>query len=58
MNEVAQVAHKRQPYLPETTHAGGFAAGDVHSNSVKRVSSAVGEGSMAVHFVHEYLKDL
>ncbi|MEO8416236.1 MAG: FAD-dependent oxidoreductase [Ginsengibacter sp.] len=49
---------KRQPYLLETTRPGVFAAGDVRSNSVKRVSSAVGEGSMAVQFVHEYLKDL
>ena len=48
----------RQPYLLETTRPGVFAAGDVRSNSVKRVSSAVGEGSMAVQFVHEYLKDL
>ena len=36
---------------------GVFAAGDVRSGSVKRVASAVGEGSMAVQFVHEYLKD-
>jgi thioredoxin reductase (NADPH) len=50
--------HNRQPYLLETTRPGVFAAGDVRSNSVKRVSSAVGEGSMAVQFVHEYLKDL
>jgi thioredoxin reductase (NADPH) len=49
---------KRQPYLLETTHPGIFAVGDVRSNSVKRVSSAVGEGSMAVQFVHEYLKEL
>jgi thioredoxin reductase (NADPH) len=48
---------KRQPYLLETTRPGIFAAGDVRSNSVKRVASAVGEGSMAVQFVHEYLKD-
>jgi thioredoxin reductase (NADPH) len=47
----------RQPYLLETTRAGIFAAGDVRSNSVKRVASAVGEGSMAVQFVHEYLKN-
>jgi thioredoxin reductase (NADPH) len=32
-----------------------FVAGDVRSESMKRVASAVGEGSMAVHFVHEYL---
>ncbi len=34
---------------------GVFVAGDVRSESMKRVASAVGEGSMAVHFVHEYL---
>ena len=48
----------RQPYLLETTRPGVFAAGDDHSDSVKRVSSSVGEGSMAVQFVHEYLKEL
>ncbi len=48
----------RQPFLLETTRPGIFAAGDVRSHSVKRVSSAVGEGSMAVQFVHEYLKEL
>jgi len=37
---------------------GVFAAGDVRSGSVKRVASAVGEGSMAVQFVHEYLKTM
>ena len=35
-----------------------FAAGDVRSGSVKRVASAVGEGAMAVQFVHEYLKEV
>ena len=53
----AKWKEKRQPYLLETTRPGIFAAGDVRSNSVKRVASAVGEGSMAVQFVHEYLKD-
>ncbi|MBP3954809.1 FAD-dependent oxidoreductase [Gemmata sp. G18] len=47
---------KRQPFLLETTHTGVFAAGDVRSGSVKRVASAVGEGSMAVQFVHEYMR--
>jgi thioredoxin reductase (NADPH) len=46
----------RPPLLLETTRPGVFAAGDVRSGSVKRVASAVGEGSMAVQFVHEYLK--
>jgi thioredoxin reductase (NADPH) len=45
----------RNPYLLETTMPGLFVAGDVRSQSMKRVASAVGEGSMAVSFVHEYL---
>ena len=48
----------RPPFLLETSRAGVFAAGDVRSGSVKRVASAVGEGSMAVQFVHEYLKEM
>ena len=47
----------RSPFLLETSWAGVFAAGDVRLGSVKRVASAVGEGSMAVKFVHEYLAD-
>ena len=42
----------------ETSMPGVFAAGDVRSGSVKRVASAVGEGAMAVQFVHEYLKEM
>jgi thioredoxin reductase (NADPH) len=49
---------KRQPFLLETSRRGVFAAGDVRSGSVKRVASAVGEGAMAVQFVHEYLKTM
>jgi len=49
---------KRTPFLLETSHPGVFAAGDVRSGSVKRVASAVGEGAMAVQFVHEYLKQM
>jgi thioredoxin reductase (NADPH) len=49
---------KRPPFFLETTRPGVFAAGDVRSGSVKRVASAVGEGAMAVQFVHEHLKDL
>ena len=49
---------RRQPFLLETSHPGVFAAGDVRSGSIKRVASAVGEGAMAVQFVHEYLKDM
>jgi thioredoxin reductase (NADPH) len=48
----------RQPFLLETSRAGVFAAGDVRSGSVKRVASAVGEGAMAVQFVHERLKHM
>jgi thioredoxin reductase (NADPH) len=47
---------RRPPFLLETSYPGVFAAGDVRSSSVKRVASAVGEGAMAVQFVHEYLK--
>jgi thioredoxin reductase (NADPH) len=49
---------RRQPFLLETSRAGVFAAGDVRSESVKRVASAVGEGAMAVQFVHAYLKQM
>ncbi|MGE5609532.1 MAG: NAD(P)/FAD-dependent oxidoreductase, partial [Bacillota bacterium] len=48
----------RQPFLLETSRPGVFAAGDVRLGSVKRVASAVGEGAMAVQFIHEYLKEL
>jgi thioredoxin reductase (NADPH) len=48
----------RQPFLLETSRPGVFAAGDVRLDSVKRVASAVGEGSMTVKFVSEHLKDL
>ena len=47
----------REPYLLETSMPGVFAAGDVRSGSIKRVASAVGEGSMAVRLVHQYLAD-
>jgi thioredoxin reductase (NADPH) len=46
---------KREPFLLETTVPGVFVAGDVRARSVKRVASAVGEGSMAVSLIHEYL---
>jgi thioredoxin reductase (NADPH) len=49
---------RRQPFLLETSRPGVFAAGDVRSGSIKRVASAVGEGAMAVQFVHEYLKEM
>ncbi|MDJ0843096.1 FAD-dependent oxidoreductase [Crocosphaera sp.] len=46
---------RRPPFLFETSIPGVFAIGDVRSQSVKRVASAVGEGSIAVQFVHQYL---
>jgi thioredoxin reductase (NADPH) len=48
---------KREPFLLETSQPGVFAAGDVRLGSAKRVASAVGEGSMAVKLVHEYLAE-
>jgi thioredoxin reductase (NADPH) len=45
----------REPYILETTIPGVFVAGDVRARSIKRVASAVGEGSMAVSLIHEYL---
>ena len=45
----------REPFFLETSRRGVFAAGDVRLGSTKRVASAVGEGAMAVQFVHEYL---
>ncbi|MEX0495791.1 hypothetical protein AB3X31_19225 [Raoultella terrigena] len=47
----------RQPFYLETSVPGSFAAGDVRHGSVKRVASAVGEGAMAVTFVHRYLQE-
>jgi thioredoxin reductase (NADPH) len=47
----------RDPYHLETSVPGVFVAGDVRARSIKRVASAVGEGSMAVSLVHEYLVD-
>jgi thioredoxin reductase (NADPH) len=45
----------RAPFLLETSMPGIFCAGDVRHDSIKRVSSGVGEGSMAIAFVHQYL---
>jgi thioredoxin reductase (NADPH) len=45
----------REPHALETTVPGVFVAGDVRARSIKRVASAVGEGSMAVSLIHEYL---
>ncbi|MDB5250207.1 MAG: fused response regulator/thioredoxin-disulfide reductase [Segetibacter sp.] len=49
---------KRDPYLLETSAHGIFAAGDVHANAMNQVASAVGEGSMAISFVHKYLAEV
>ena len=46
---------QREPFMLETTLPGVFVAGDVRARSIKRVASAVGEGSMAVSLIHEYL---
>jgi thioredoxin reductase (NADPH) len=46
---------EREPFSLETSMPGVFCAGDVRHNSIKRVSSGVGEGSMAIAFVHQYL---
>ena len=48
----------RAPMLLETSRPGVFAAGDVRLASMKRVASAVGEGSIAVSLVHMYLETL
>ena len=59
-SEVKAAGHwqlDRDPYLLETSMPGIFACGDVRSGPVKRVASAVGEGSMAIAFVHQYLKE-
>ncbi len=48
----------REPFLLETNVSGIFAAGDVRARSVKRIASSVGEGAMAVQFVHQHLAGL
>lgn len=48
---------ERQPFFLETSVAGSFGAGDARHGSVKRVASAVGEGAMAVTFVHQHLSE-
>jgi len=49
-------SHTRDPYLLETSVPGVFACGDVRLGPVKRVAAAVGEGSMAIAFVHKFLE--
>lgn len=48
---------EREPYLLETCQPGIFAAGDVRAGAMNRVASAVGEGAMAIKFVHQYLAE-
>jgi thioredoxin reductase (NADPH) len=48
----------RDPYLLETSCPGVFAAGDVRAGAMNRVAAAVGEGSMAISFVHKYLAEV
>jgi thioredoxin reductase (NADPH) len=47
----------RPPHLLETSKPGVFAVGDVRAGNIKRVASAVGEGSIAVSFVHQALQE-
>jgi thioredoxin reductase (NADPH) len=55
--EAARWPLARRPYLSETSVPGVFAVGDVRAGSVKRVASAVGEGSICIQFVHRALRD-
>jgi thioredoxin reductase (NADPH) len=55
--EAAQWPLARAPYLLETSLPGVFAVGDVRGGNIKRVASAVGEGSIAVSFVHQVLSE-
>jgi len=54
--KTGQWSQDRDPYLLETSVPGVFACGDVRFSPVKRVASAVGEGSMAIAFVHQFLQ--
>jgi thioredoxin reductase (NADPH) len=55
--KIGRWSHNRDPYLLESSVPGIFACGDVRLSPVKRVASAVGEGSMAIAFVHQYLQN-
>ena len=57
MRDAGHWTADRDPYLLETSVPGIFACGDVRFGPVKRVAAAVGEGSMAIAFVHQYLKE-
>ena len=56
--ELTNPAWNRAPYLLETSIPGVFAVGDARAGSVKRVASAVGEGSICVQLIHQALRDL
>jgi thioredoxin reductase (NADPH) len=53
--DIERWSESRPPFPLETSAPGIFAAGDVRSESVKRVASSVGEGSMVIAFIHQYL---
>ena len=55
--EAARWSLGRRPYLLETSLPGVLAVGDVRAGNVKRVAAAVGEGSIAISFVHQLLAD-
>ena len=57
LDEDAWRERSREPFLQETSLPGVFAAGDARSGSIKRCTSAVGEGAMAVALVHQYLAE-
>ena len=57
LREAGRWALERDPYLLETSVPGIFACGDVRSGLVKRVAAAVGEGSMSIALVHQYLRE-
>ena len=58
MSEASEWSLDRDPFLLETSVPGVFACGDVRFGPVKRVAAAVGEGSMSIAFVHQYLREL
>jgi len=55
--QLERVRRHRRRQLPETTLPGVFAVGDVRAGNVKRVASAVGEGSVSIAFVHQALSE-
>jgi thioredoxin reductase (NADPH) len=57
-NLIPEWTEKRSPFMFETSIPGVFAVGDVRSGSIKRVASAVGEGSMAISVIHQYIEEV